>query len=386
MNLSRSQARRAEIVAEQSDIAGKHRRSAEDNKRFDELQHEFDKVHAEILRHEAEHGPDPGPIRPMPAGSAMGGYDIDRQPGADQRAWSRQVAATIMEKRGLDVSGSGVATPPFFDANLRTLPWGALSVRALIPSVKVDGGTVHAVRQKDGATGRDNNAAAVAHGAAKPETIIGIERVDVTIRTIAHVSEPIEVQLLDDFNGLAAFVGTELRSGVLQKTEDLLINGNNTPPQWQGLLSATTQSITVGTLSAIDTIYSAMNTVRASFFEPDAVVLSADDAEDIRLSKDGMDQYNFGPPALSGAETIFGKPLIVSPLMPAGVGLVGAFAQGATIYDRSTPRIDWATAGYVDSATDYDLFVHNMVRARAEERLGFVVNRPAAFCEIDFIP
>jgi HK97 family phage major capsid protein len=92
----------------------------------------------------------------------------------------------------------------------------------------------------------------------------------------------------------------------------------------------------------------------------------------------------FGSPTQAGAETIFGKPLIVSPLLAPGIGLVGAFAQGATIYDRHSPRIAWATAGRGDG--DTDLFVTNLVRARAEERLGFVVNRPAAFCKVDFIP
>ena len=38
------------------------------------------------------------------------------------------------------------------------------------------------------------------------------------------------------------------------------------------------------------------------------------------------------------------------------------------------------------AATGEDLFIHNQVGARAEERLGFVVNRPAAFCEVDFAP
>lgn len=61
--------------------------------------------------------------------------------------------------------------------------------------------------------------------------------------------------------------------------------------------------------------------------------------------------------------------------MAAGTGLVEAFVQGATLYDRHQTRIASATAGYADSTMDYDLFAHNMVRARAEEHVGFVVNR-----------
>ena len=384
MNVAKARARRVEIVQHLRKLTDKHRLSAADLRAFQALQEEFARLSVEINNDELENGPEDR--TPIKLGDDSGFSSRDTQPGAEHRAWGRKVAQQIMESRGLDMSASGVATPAFFDPLLRTLPWGALSVRALIPSINVETGTVQAVRQKTGATGRTNNADAVAHGAEKPETVIGIERVDVTIRTIAHVSEPIEVQILDDFNGLAAFVGTELRSGVLQVTEDLLLNGTGTPPHWEGLLPATTQVETVGTLNPIDTIYAAMNQVRASFYEPDAVVLSADDAEEIRLSKDGTEQYVFGPPTLSGAETIFGKPLIVSPLLTAGIGLVGAFAQGATIYDRHAPRIAWATAGYVDAATDHDLFTHNLVRARAEERLGFVVNRPAAFCKVDFIP
>ena len=181
-----------------------------------------------------------------------------------------------------------------------------------------------------------------------------------------------------------SFVTDELRNGVLQATENEILNGDGTGVRFAGLLNQTTQSVTVGALTELDTIYAAIDTVRANFNEPDAVVLSQTDAQTIRLQKDSIEGYLMGDPSGAGADTLFGKRLVVSPLMPAGTGLVGAFASGATIYDRHEPRIAWASQGL--SATGEDLFIHNQVRARAEERVGFVVNRPAAFCEIDFTP
>jgi HK97 family phage major capsid protein len=58
--------------------------------------------------------------------------------------------------------------------------------------------------------------------------------------------------------------------------------------------------------------------------------------------------------------------------MPAGEFLVGAFQDGATIFDRLDVEV-------LLSTEDGDNFVKNMATVRIESRLALMVSRPDAF-------
>jgi HK97 family phage major capsid protein len=67
--------------------------------------------------------------------------------------------------------------------------------------------------------------------------------------------------------------------------------------------------------------------------------------------------------------------VITSVAIAEGTALVGAFALGATIWDRETARVTF-------SESHDDLYVKNQVIFRGEERLAFGVERAPAFCEV----
>jgi HK97 family phage major capsid protein len=108
------------------------------------------------------------------------------------------------------VSGAS-PVPPFFDERLRQLPQRSRFVRSLIPVVPADGDTVSYVRQSV----RTIAAAPVATGAVKPTSTITIERVDATVTTIAHLSEPIEPR---DFCRLRLANGVSRRRASLRRS------------------------------------------------------------------------------------------------------------------------------------------------------------------------
>jgi HK97 family phage major capsid protein len=76
----------------------------------------------------------------------------------------------------------------------------------------------------------------------------------------------------------------------------------------------------------------------------------------------------FGPPIRS----IWGLPVVGTPVMPAGQFLVGAFFGGAQIFDRMGATL-------LISTEDSDNYVRNLATFLVEERLVFTVRRPQAF-------
>lgn len=73
---------------------------------------------------------------------------------------------------------------------------------------------------------------------------------------------------------------------------------------------------------------------------------------------------------------------MVSPVVAAGVALVGDFTTGATIWDREQARVTFTAAGLSDDGTS-EMFRKNEIRFRGEERLAFGVEWPAAFCAVE---
>jgi HK97 family phage major capsid protein len=84
--------------------------------------------------------------------------------------------------------------------------------------------------------------------------------------------------------------------------------------------------------------------------------------------------YLHGNPDDSTTPTLWGKKVIISPVLTEGTALVGSFATGAAIYDREQPRVDFTDGG--------DLFSKNQVIWRGEERVTLAILRPAAFATI----
>ena len=279
--------------------------------------------------------------------------------------------------KALDGTAGATLVPAFFDPRIRDLPQRSLFVRSLIPVRQADGDKVHYIRQ----TVATQNAAPVAAGALKPTSVYTVERVEETVRTIAHVTEALDRALLSDFDSLVDFLDNQLRLGVLLAEESQIINGNGTAPNLRGILNTVgIQTQAVGADPHADAVYKALGKVRGAFFEPDGIVLHPNDWQDIRLTKTADGEYQTAPVTDDGVERLFGKPVITSPVIAEGTGLVGAFAVGATVWDREEARVTFAEVGLNDSGEE--MFTRNQLRWRAEERIAFGVERPNAFCTV----
>jgi len=282
---------------------------------------------------------------------------------------------------GLKALVSGASpVPGFFDERIRQLPQRARFVRSLIPIEQIDSDTFNYTRQ----TVRTILAAPVAAGALKPTSVITIEKVTGNVQTIAHLSEPIDRTILNDYDTLSGFLDAELRYGVLFAEDNQLLNGNGTPPNLPGILT------TAGILSQArgadahhEAFYKAITAVRNqdSPYEPDAIVMHPLDWQTIRLAK-AADGMNLTAPIVeSDPDRLWGKEVVTTRAIAAGTGLVGAFGVGAKLYDREEAQVAFAESGALGSG-GVEIFSRNLVVARAEERVGFAVERPAAFCQV----
>jgi HK97 family phage major capsid protein len=243
----------------------------------------------------------------------------------------------------------------------------------VIPVTQTDAGVFQYVRE----TSATHAAAPVAAGVAKPESAYVLERFEDRVRVIAHVVTGVDRSLLMDIDSVEQLLDAELRIGVLLAEENQILNGDATGENLRGILNtAGIGSVAKGGAEPqTDAIYRGITTVRLAFHEPTAVVLHPTDWQTIRLTKLADGEYQAAPLVESDPDRLWGLEVISSAVIAQGTALVGAFADGARIYEREE-----ATVAMAEEHSDD--FVKNRVSFRGEERIGLAVERPAAFCKV----
>jgi len=299
-------------------------------------------------------------------------------------------------------------------------------IASLIPSYACDSPVVTYVREASWT----NNAAAVNEGATKPTSTHSFQRYTEQVGKIANL-ERVTDELIQDAGLVWSLIQQRLVMGVQREEEVQLLAGAGYPgvngilnrtagftaPQTVtavtnlavptagtpglGATNATVASVTpgraiVGTgstgtaptgLQIAEGVLQAMTDIRVlHFFEPDAVVMNPQDYLTVRLSKDLNNQYYGGsmfgrdygwnqaegtPQAVS-VFGLWGKKVVATPAMPQGYILVGDFAGWNRVLRRGGLRVDMTNTNGTD-------FEQNLWTARAEERIGLMVERPELF-------
>lgn len=220
-----------------------------------------------------------------------------------------------------------------------------------------------------------NAAAAVAEGAAKPESTLVFDQVTDQVKKLAHWL-PVTEEMLEDVAQVRSYIDARLRLGVELTEEDQLLNGSGSGANIQGILnrSGLHAAQARSTDTNADAIFKQIWAILTdSFLMPDGVVINPTNWQSIALSKDSSGQYyGAGPFAPMQARTLWGLPVVVTPTIAANTGLVGAFRQGAQVFRKGGIRVE-------ASNSHADFFVKNLVAIRAEERLALAVYRPGSF-------
>lgn len=279
-------------------------------------------------------------------------------------------------------SGSGgVLVPVDQQPGVQPVLFERLTVAALLASGTTNSDNVRYVVETVADAG---SIGTVAEGGVKPEADLEFDTVDTPVRKIASFL-PVSDEMLSDAATIQSYINARLSLFVRQEEENQLLNGtgggtdldgllNNVPAPNQGVISTATAA------NQADNIFAAITAVRDAFLEPDGVVVNTDDWADLRLLKDGDENYIGGSPfsntGSNPGESLWGKPVVVTSAITSGTALVGAFRTGAQIY-----RNGGLTVEASNSHSDY--FRRNLTAIRAEERLALAVYRPEAFATAD---
>ena len=224
-----------------------------------------------------------------------------------------------------------------------------------------------------------NNAAFVSEGGTKPESALQFADRTASVRKIATVL-PVTDELFADAPAMRSYVEARLRLFMALAEEASLISGTGSAPEYYGLMTvAGTQTKTVASAggNVLDALYQAMVLVQTgSFLDPSGVIMNPLDWQDIITLKTDDGIYIWGQPnAAPGPERVWGLPVVKTPVMTQNTAIVAAFNSSMQIFRREG-------VSFAVSDSHNDFFITNKLMLRVEERLAFVVYRPAGICKV----
>jgi HK97 family phage major capsid protein len=203
-------------------------------------------------------------------------------------------------------------------------------------------------------------------GSVKPSGTIETELVTVNIATLAE-SFTASNQCLSDNPQLATFLNSLLAYDVRAKIEHYAINGDaNDPEGFDGLLTAAPTLVTTETL-APDIISEGLTVLSTAGYQPGFVALHPLDFHRLRTLKSagGSEEYLVGSWATPSAPNVWNTPIVVSPALQEGEGLIVDPSRVALL-DRQQ-----VTAMVSTEHADYA--IRNLVLLLTEARAGFAI-------------
>jgi len=202
------------------------------------------------------------------------------------------------------------------------------------------------------------------------------------VRTLAHF-EVAHRNVLEDEPQLRSIVDNELLYGLRLVEDAQILSGSGSGQDLRGILNTPgvqSYNWSAGVVgdTRVDAVRRAMSLVHLANFEPTGIIMHPSDWETIELTKDDDGVLVFAVSFASGDDSwMWNVPVVVTPVMPEGTVLVGAFGSGAQLYDRED--------SVVRVAEEHEgLFVENAVAVLAEQRLALAVKRPESFCAVNF--
>lgn len=253
-----------------------------------------------------------------------------------------------------------------------------LRLRDVIGSARTTSNSVEWAKE----TGFTNNARPVSEGTTKPKSDLTFNLVTSPVRTIAHTFK-ISRQMLDDAPALAAYVGRRGTYGLQYVEEQQILSGNGTGQNLNGIIpqaSDFSPEFTGTADTAFDRVNQAISQAEDAEVPVNAIVLNRRDWRRMLGIKDGDERYiSAQSPFGAQAQQLWNLPVVATNAMTAGEFLVGAFQDGATIFDRLDVEV-------LLSTENEDDFVKNLATVRIESRLALAVFRPEAFIYGDLDP
>jgi HK97 family phage major capsid protein len=297
-----------------------------------------------------------------------------------------------MEQKALIYSGTGSASmvQPQVAPGIYRGNEAPLVMRDVLLNLNTTSDAVIAVSE----SGFTNGAVEVAEattvsGGAKPESALTFTEVSFPVRTIAHWI-PITRQMLEDLPMMQGYVDQRLRTGLLRREDNQIINGDGIAPNLTGILAtvgiqdldaayfggapvndAGQDNENINRLRRAKRVIQVTGDAQATF-----AVINPVDKEMFDTVSTADRQYLLSGPLAPSNSTLWGLQIVESENIVAGTAIVGDGTMAAVV-DRRDAQVYIA-----DQHSDF--FIRNIFVMLAEERIAFPVFRPAAFAAVEF--
>ena len=313
-----------------------------------------------------------------PVGPGYGGPDDSRTSGGGVgSSWSKAVMAQMDQAAahlGVKALLSGeVGTPAAVEiADLPLIPLRLLDLVARTPLE--EGNTFTYLRQ----TVLQNNAAVVADGAVKPTSTYTFQEVEDRARVVAHLSEPFPLRYLNDHEGLADVLDSQMLTGVLHEVEHQLVAGDGLGENFTGILSTAGVTDVAFATDVLTTIRHARTVLEGKNENPTAWVFNPVDLEALDLMREDGATGGFLMDS-AAADTIFGPGVkrVSSLAVPAGTALLADWSQVRVRVREGASTLAATQAG--------DLWSKNQVQLRSEGRYCNQMKRPQAVAVVHLV-
>jgi HK97 family phage major capsid protein len=220
------------------------------------------------------------------------------------------------------------------------------------------------------------SAAEVAEAGQFAESAFELTERTSTVRKIAHFI-PVTDEQLEDEQQVQGYLNNRMQFGLLQRLDQQLIVGDGNAPNLDGIFNRSgIQTQAKAGDPDQDAIYKALTKVRVTGRAiPNAVMIHSTDWQEIRLLRTTDGVYIWGNPSESGADTIWGLPIVQNEVLTVTNALVGDFQNFSEFAVKRG-----VTVKVSDSHSDF--FIKGKQVIRADMRGALQVYRPAAFCTV----
>ena len=230
-------------------------------------------------------------------------------------------------------------------------------------------------------------------GTAKNEAAMDWTQDDAIVRKVTAWL-PMTTEAIEDAPTLRGYIDNRLSYLVAVREEEAILAGDGIAPNLKGITEfAGLQSqafvahpTTATNPDIVQMVALAISKIETVDGDADGVVMRPTDywtaiaARVANTVEGGEGPYDGRPlqfsPAAAAGVPLWGLPVIRSRSVASGTAIVGAFRQGATLFDRMQTTIK---VGNQHST----YFVENKVAVVAESRLALAVHRPDYFVELD---
>lgn len=187
---------------------------------------------------------------------------------------------------------------------------------------------------------------------------------------------PVTDEQLQDVGSMRSLLDNRLRFGLEARLDQQVLVGDGIAPNLQGVFTVPgIQTQAKGADSAANAIFKAMTLVRITGrATPDTIVMHGTDWANVRLAQNAQGDYQFGPPTMVGADTMWGLPVVQSEALTAGNAVVGALTTYSQLLYKKGIEVQ---AGWVGTQ-----FIEGKMTLRADLRAAWVIYRGAAFAKV----